>query len=168
MTTCEDRVGLGLYKHLANDRNVTLISYHPPDGKAYATDLIRIPKKAKTVNATTRDRYHVDVIFTISNYLVLVELKCSLAESEQDIAKLREIRDTYTLQELISIISRRLTTADPQILENISELVLALGVENSSPNVVMPSEFICFNVISENVSIQYGSNVSLAIKNQFS
>jgi hypothetical protein len=166
MTTCEDRVGLVLYKYLAENKKATLISYHPPDGKAYATDLMRIPKKNKIAGSATRDRYHVDIIFIISNYLVLVELKCSLAESEHDISKLREIRDTYSLQELISIISRRLTTSNPKILENINQLVLALGYENSSANIELPSEFICFKVIDGDVSIQYGDNIPLAIKTQ--
>lgn len=164
MTTCEDRVGLFLYDHLAQNSNVTIISYHPPDGKAYATDLIRIPKKKNQSGIGARDRYHVDVIFVVSNFLVLVELKCSLNESEQDILKLREIRDTYSLQELISIITKRLTTASPDLLENIEELVLALGYENSPDNLRLPSEFIGFKVTNGIISAQYGSDISPNIR----
>ncbi len=161
MPTCEDNVGLRLKNSLFKNSDVVVLSYHPPNGKAYETDLIRIPKRGVRRTAI-RDRYHIDLIFIVNDCLVLVELKCYLSESDDDIDKLREIRDTYALAELLSIIGARLTTVSDEVLENVRRLVLALGVE--SINREIPPEFVVFEAQETDLNIFYGDEVPEDIK----
>jgi hypothetical protein len=157
MPTCEDNVGLRLKTLLFDSNNVIILSYHPPDGKAYETDLIRIPKRGIRDTAV-RDRYHVDLIFIVGNCLVLVELKCHLSESGDDIVKLREIRETYSLPELTRLISARLTTVPANVVNKIERLVLALGVETINANI--PSEFAVYEAKESEITLHFGNGVS--------
>ena len=163
MPTCEDNVGLRLKNHLFQNPNTTVLSYHPPNGKAYETDLIRIPKRGVRETAV-RDRYHIDLIFVANDCLVLVELKCHLSESGDDIEKLREIRNTYTLPDLLRIIGARLTTTPVELLHNIRHLVLALGVETIDREI--PQDFVVFEAQETKLTLFYGNVIPDNIKTE--
>lgn len=157
MSTCEDNVGLRLKALLFGNGNTIVLSYHPPNGKAYETDLIRIPKRGIR-NEAIRDRYHIDLIYIVGDCLILAELKCHLSESGDDIVKLREIRDTYPLPDLLRLISARLTTVPADVVNKVRRLVLALGVE--SVNAQIPPDFAVYEAKETGISLFTGAGLS--------
>jgi|ERR1041385_1716001 hypothetical protein len=164
MPTCEDNVGLRLKAALFQNPNTVVLSYHPPNGKAYETDLIRIPKRGLRKSAV-RDRYHIDLIFIVGDSLVLVELKCNLSESSDDINKLREIKDTYPLEDLKRLIAARLTTVSTDVLDNINDIVIALGVEIINSEV--PNDFVVFEAKEAGITVRCGNEISEATRDEF-
>lgn len=147
--TCETRVGAGLVSWLLQQPNTVILSYHPTSSKAYETELIRIPKLGSD-GLRTRNRSHIDVVFVSNSTLWLTELKCKLSESDDDIAKLLEIRQDYTLLHLKRLISNRLTTFSPELLENVVDLRLGLGVEVIDTTI--RGDFTVFQVYNGQVS----------------
>lgn len=148
--TCETRVGNHLILWLQKQPEIAIISYHPTSAKAYQTELIRIPKL--TVDGKrTKERYHIDLIFISRQTLWLVELKCKLSESLDDIAKLLEIQQRYTTEQLRSIILSRLTAVEPEKLNTVSSLVLSLGVE--IVDTPIPENFKVFQVTEKEVNL---------------
>jgi hypothetical protein len=163
MPTCEDRVAEALFNWFKNRRKCQIISYHPPSSKAYRTDLVRIPKRANKVQ--TRERYHVDVVVTESEYLFLIELKCRLSESDDDIAKLYDIAHSYMLGELLELIKRRATI--PIDLTKVRQLVLGLGFENfDQPNA--PNDFITFCTKTSPPIVEVGKALPSSLSTLFS
>lgn len=162
LTTCEDRVVDALYRWLVDRQNCHILSFHPPSGKAYGTDLLRISKKSAGVR--TRERFHVDLVFTEGSFLFLAELKCRLSECNDDIAKLREIRDTYELVELLDLICRRMTTGWQ--VKGIQTLVLCLGFEILDRQ-TLPGEFLTFCTDSHPPRVIAGQSVPVGAEELF-
>ena len=151
MPTCEDGVGERLYNWFADQPVFSIVSFHPPSGKAYATDIIRIPK---VVNGKyTGERYHVDLIVASERVLYLIELKCRLSESNDDITKLREIVRSYGIVGLLNIINKRSTTGID--LSHINSLVIGLGFQHFDMPFA-PSEFITFTCTPDDIHISIG------------
>ncbi|MCE9608500.1 MAG: hypothetical protein K8U03_26750 [Planctomycetia bacterium] len=105
MPTLEDEAYQRLVDRL-NERRITVISAHPPSGKAYDSELVRIPAKERNSG-----RYHADIIFVIDTVLFICELKGKSSESTSDVAKLRGIIADYTVAELVSFIRKRTNVA---------------------------------------------------------
>ena len=120
----EDEAFNALTAFICFNKNLELISAHPPSGKSYFTDLIRIP--SPTQNKTGNRRAHIDIIFCSKQYLYLCEVKGTAKEANEDIIKLRSIRDYYQLDKLKNFIIERLTQPY-SFLKCCSELVLAIG-----------------------------------------
>ncbi len=126
--SCETVVGEKLVAWLNYATEAQVLSFHPPSSKAYASDLIRIPK-LNDDGSRSRDRNHIDVVFLTATKLWLVELKCKYSESGDDIQKLRDIKASYSNQELIQFIQNRLTVPLKFNLANVNEVVAAIGVK---------------------------------------
>lgn len=148
--TCETRVGNRLVVWLQQQSGIRVLSYHPTSAKAYESELIRIPK-LEADGTRTKERYHVDIISLSDKTLWLVELKCKLSESGDDIQKLREIQERYTLKQLCTLIGSRLTTVTASVLDDITSIELGLGVEVlDSP---LPLGFSIFTVTDQSVTV---------------
>lgn len=134
--------------------NATLISLHPPSGKAYESDLIRFPVFEGEVR--TRKRMHVDIIFAHSGSLYLLELKPASTQSAEDIRKLERLRDEVGLGEMLRIIGRRVDSSLTKKLEEVRSLVIGLGVgKHDSPT---PPGFIVIET-GKNVIAHVGLGV---------
>ena len=147
--TKEDRVGDAMLKYLHNRSDIEIISFHPTSGKAYQTDTIRF--KVQRNGTATSTRYHVDMILVVGDLLLLIEFKGTSAESTNDVTKLRDLRETYSLQEFIRIISRRLSLSNSSIGQ-VTELVLAIGVEDHNAHV--PDDVAVFVALDEHVTLE--------------
>jgi hypothetical protein len=102
-------------------KRVTVLSAHPPSGKAYDTELIRIPARAKHAG-----RYHLDAIFVLDEFLFLMELKGRLSESSHDITKLQGLLSEYSLADILKFVRKRVNRADVP-WETIKQVVPSLG-----------------------------------------
>lgn len=122
--TPEDEAFNSIVDHIHLNKNLLLISAHPPSGKSYFTDLIRIPSPLQ--NKTGNRRAHIDIIFCSKQYLYLCEVKGTSKQAREDILKLRSMRDHYTFEKLSKLISDRLTQLNI-LLKSCNELVLAIG-----------------------------------------
>ena len=123
----ETKIGEQLVEWLNTKTDAQVLSFHPPSSKAYASDLIRIPK-LNSDGSRSRSRNHVDVIFITAHELWLVELKGRYSESADDISKLAEIKGSYSDKELIIFISNRVTVPLKYDLSQIDRVVTAIGV----------------------------------------
>jgi hypothetical protein len=123
----ETKIGEQLVGWLNTKTDAQILSFHPPSSKAYASDLIRIPK-LNADGSRSRSRNHVDVVFITAHELWLVELKGKYSESADDILKLAEIKSSYSDKELITFISNRVTVPLTYDLNHINEVVTAIGV----------------------------------------
>ena len=85
--------------------SVTVHAWHPPSAKTYFGPLVRIPRKS--FGARTRDRYHLDGIVQIQNFLMLVELKGDSSGLATDVEKLKELMSAYDLRELKGLLESR-------------------------------------------------------------
>lgn len=130
--TAEARAGRRIISALIDSTNIEVLSYHPTSSKAYETDLIRIPKRIGA--ARTKERYHVDIIAASPDTLWLIELKGQSAESDLDVKKLKEICNTYSVDELVDIILRRQTTSQ-STLKEIRHIQMCLGVETHNAQI---------------------------------
>ncbi len=81
--TLEDIAFDRIVDFIRNNDNFDLLSAHPPSGKSYFTDLIRIPYPHKNIAAGRRS--NIDIIFCSSRYLYLCEVKGIADESDDDI-----------------------------------------------------------------------------------
>ena len=131
-----------------SNSNFSLISAHPPNGKSYFTDLVRIP--TPTQNRTGARRAHIDLIFCSETFLYLCELKGSSSESEEDIEKLLNIKDHYSLPKLKRFISSRFTRRSP-FLESCQDLALTIGC--GSINSPLAEDFL-YILVTENKHIE--------------
>lgn len=159
MESCEDRVAIALYEWLSQIPNTRVVSFHPPSGKAYDSDLLRIPKRVGRMR--TRERYHVDVVFINCGVLFLIELKCRLSECDHDILKLREIRDSNGLKGILELIQKR-STGD-NCMKDITDLVLGLGFEIADSESI-PPEFITFCTSTSPPTIRKGRSFPTNLK----
>ena len=141
--------------------NFSLISAHPPNGKSYFTDLVRIP--TPTQNRTSARRAHIDLIFCSETYLYLCELKGSSSESEEDIEKLREIKEHYSLPKLKQFISSRFTSQSP-VLESCQDLALTIGC--ASINSPLAEDFL-YILVTENKHIELRGKTNELILEDF-
>lgn len=74
-----------------------LLAWSPTNAKAYTQ-----PSAALKVKEHGRTKsYRVDVVFAVSHVLVLAESKGRSSESDEDIKKLRSIRNRLDLNEVI-------------------------------------------------------------------
>ncbi len=121
MATLEDLAYDRLFNRLS-ECSAAILSAHPPSGKAYDAELIRIPAKQRHAG-----RYHIDVIFILGRFLFLCELKGSSSESADDVSKLRDLTKDYTLDQLVSFISKRVNRTDID-WPSITEMVKVIGV----------------------------------------
>ena len=133
---------------IAANSNFSLLSAHPPNGKSYFTDLVRIPTPNQ--NRTGARRAHIDLIFCSETLLYLCELKGSSSESEEDIEKLLSIKDRYPLPELKQFITNRLTSQS-LYLESCQDLVLTIGC--ASINSPLSENFL-YILVTENKQIE--------------
>jgi hypothetical protein len=101
MPTEEDIAFERIMQRLA-EKQAIVLSAHPPSGKSYDTELIRIPARDRNAG-----RYHLDLIFVLNEFLYLVELKGRLSESSQDILKLRKLLSEYSLSEILRFVRKR-------------------------------------------------------------
>lgn len=167
MSTCEDQVAQDLFLWFSARPNAKIISYHPPSSKSYPTDLLRIPRKVRGVR--TRERYHIDLVVVEEVFLFLIEFKCKLSESVNDITKLREIEENYSLEELIQYIQRRTTVLSEEEksqLGDVQYLILSLGFRDSDFP-LHPSEFVLFSTTLIPPSIHIGPQVPPPLKTMF-
>lgn len=125
--SCETVVGEKLVDWLKAHTEAQILSFHPPSSKAYASDLVRIPK-LNADGTRSRSRNHVDVVFANSTELWLVELKCKYSESSDDISKLNELKASYTDTGLINLIANRITVPMKYDLRSIKKVIPAIGV----------------------------------------
>jgi len=140
---------------------INIISAHPPSGKAYDTDLIRLPAKNRNSG-----RYHIDVIFESEGVLCLTEIKGSTGESADDIIKLRAIVNEYTRLELIKLIRKRscLETVD---WDNINFIVPVIGA--AIGGVQCPHDFVFLTTGSHgNITLEIGTSINLEAKGRLS
>ena len=139
--TKEDIVFNVIVDYITTNKNFSLLSAHPPSGKAYFTDLVRIPTPNQ--DKTGARRAHIDLIFCSKKLLYLCELKGSSSESKEDIEKLLSIQEHYSLANLKQFISNRLTS--PSLyLKSCQDLVLAIGC--SSINSHLTENFLYIRV----------------------
>lgn len=96
--TDEERASEDLYDYFVKFTKVHC--WHPPDSKSYFTLLLQVPNNN---NAKKSGRDHIDLIIQKEKILMLLEVKGKLTESDKDITKLRRIRDTFTLNELVEL-----------------------------------------------------------------
>lgn len=142
--TKEDIVFNVIVDYITNNKNFSLLSAHPPSGKSYFTDLVRIPTPSQ--DRTGARRVHIDLIFCSEKFLYLCELKGSSDESKEDIEKLLSIQTHYSLPNLKQFILNRLTS--PSLyLESCQDLVLAIGC--SSINSQLANNFLYILVTKE-------------------
>lgn len=121
MPSLEDGVYEWILQRL-RESDARVLSAHPPSGKAYDTDLIRIPSRRQNAG-----RYHVDVIFTCRDLLFLLELKGRSSECDGDVKKLRAILSDHDLSSLLAILRRRISV-DNVNWDDIQAVVPAVGV----------------------------------------
>lgn len=159
MPTCEDRVAELLYGWFENRKSCQIVSFHPPSGKAYSSDLVRISRRSR--GNRTSDRYHVDVVVVEGEFLLLLELKCRLSEAGEDVAKLRDIRDSYTVTELLELIRRRTTTSAD--LSGVRRLVLGVGYEIQDQE-EGPEDFLTFRASTTQPLIRAGNAVPADVR----
>ncbi len=134
MATCEDKVSENLYRYFATKSKFKVIHWHPPGGKKYFTPHLRIPLFRHGVR---KGRELIDLILCRDNLLLLIECKCNTSESENDVTKLRSIRDTVGLVRLNQYFRRQGADTGPA-----DTLVLGLGVRSIDSET--PEEFITF------------------------
>lgn len=158
--SCEDEVFGRLRAKLTNQKNVQIISLHPPSGKAYETALVGFPIFDQ--GTRTRGRSHVDTIFISSQALFLLELKCFSHESADDIEKLRRIRDQLGLTCVIEVISKRVPDIGSDRLNMIQELILGLAVEHHDTE--LPEDFIILECQSRLTLAHAGSRIPASVK----
>lgn len=151
-----------LYAWFENRKSCQIVSFHPPSGKAYGSDLVRIPRRSG--GDRTRERYHVDVVVAEGEFLLLLELKCRLSESDADVAKLRDIRESYAITELLELIRRRTTTSAD--LSGVRKLVLGLGYEVQD-QVEVPEDFVTFCTSAPQPIIRAGTVVPADVREFF-
>ena len=123
--TQEDMVFDAIVDFITANSNFSLLSAHPPSGKSYFTNSVRIPTPNQ--NRTGARRSHIDLIFCSETLLYFCELKGSSSESKEDIEKLLSIKNHYSLPELKQFISSRLTSRRSLYLESCQDLVLTIG-----------------------------------------
>jgi hypothetical protein len=126
--SCETIVGEKLVDWIKTNTEAQILSFHPPSSKAYGSDLIRFPK-LNSDGSRSRSRNHVDVVFITLSELWLVELKCKYSESSDDVAKLEELKGSYSDVELIKFISNRVTVPLKHDLSKIHKVIIAIGVQ---------------------------------------
>lgn len=107
----------------------------------------------------------MDVVVAIQNeHLLLIELKCALSESADDIQKLREIRDSYAVSELVELIQRRSTIGVD--LSGVKGLVLGLGFENHDSDNA-PDDFVTFCTATAPPVITVGTKLPADVQRLF-
>jgi Holliday junction resolvase-like predicted endonuclease len=77
----------------------SVLSWHPPDGKAYFTRLLYLPIDGK--------RSHIDLIIQIKKTLIFIEVKDCLSNSYEDVEKLKRITAVFSLEKIIKQFSRQ-------------------------------------------------------------
>ncbi len=82
-----------LFDAAFSSESCKVLSWHPPDSKAYFTRLLYLPWEGK--------RVHIDLILQAQETLYLVEVKGNLHDSEIDVIKLSELIKTFTVAEMV-------------------------------------------------------------------
>lgn len=159
--TLEDIAFNSIINFLQNNKNFDLLSAHPPSGKSYFTDLIRIPEPIR--DGTAAKRYHVDIIFCSDRVLYLCEVKGIADESDDDIAKLKNLKKCYSIQELKKIISDRLTLPSSRLL-SVQNIVIAIGATKTGKRI--DNEFLYIMAAKNNMLTLIGS-VTEEIRSDF-
>jgi hypothetical protein len=155
LVSCEDEVSEALYNYFEERTKLRVRHWHPPGGKKYLTPHLRIPIMT---GGTRAGRKLIDLVLTDSELLLLVECKCSSAESAADVKKLRDIRDKVGLEKLKTYFTRQGVD-----VSQTEYLVLGLGVR--SLDSVIPDEFVAFTApISGRPQIHYGPKVTSLMK----
>jgi hypothetical protein len=162
MPSCEDRVSDALYAWFSKKPALQIVSFHPPSGKAYGTDSIRIPKVLD--GHRTRDRYHIDALVIGGSFLFLFEFKCRLSECDDDVAKLREINKCYRPDALVDLIRRRVTV--DLDLSPVKHIIPGLGFEVKDRDTV-PGDFLSFCTSETPPQILPGSTLDASISKLF-
>jgi hypothetical protein len=134
MASLEDQAFDGITRRLYGGA-AKVLSAHPPSGKAYGTDLVRIPAKDRHAG-----RYHVDIIFLVDGLLFLTELKGRSSESQDDCEKLARILQDYDVAALVKILRIRVSRDDID-WESVSGAVPAIGV--SIMDAAAPPDTVC-------------------------
>lgn len=127
--TLEDKAFNGILRHIEASDRLSLLSAHPPSGKSYNSDLIRIPSPQQDRTASTRA--HIDIIFCSKSFLYLCEVKGDALESDNDIKKLRAIVEMYGVEGLKRLIANRLTHKDLN-LRTVQKIIPAIGCASVS------------------------------------
>ncbi len=131
--TAEDRAYNRIVTSIETSTRLLLVSGHPPSGKAYFTDLIRIPAPRKSRSASRR--WHIDLIFCSRETIYFCELKGRSSESSDDEEKLTELLRAYSLRQLLELIKAR-SNLPAASFEAIRRAVPAIGCEtmDSTPH----------------------------------
>jgi len=151
MPTLEDLA----YERIVNrlsEKRVLILSAHPPSGKAYDTELIRIPARNRHAG-----RYHIDLIFIIEPFLFLMELKGKTSESSDDVAKLQKLFADYDLPELLKVIRKRVNRTDVKWCQ-VKQAVPVIGA--TIADAAIPSDFVLVSATDDNaISLIVGEAV---------
>ncbi len=157
----EDDAFNRLFSFINANELLNLLSAHPPSGKSYFTDLIRIPTPFEKSTGATRA--HIDLIFCSDVILYLCELKGSSRESFEDIEKLRKLESHYTMAQLKKLISSRLSRQSLK-LEMTKEIVLAVGCTEINSDI----DSSILYVLAENLeNIKLYGKITPQIMNDF-
>lgn len=153
--TKEEEVSYFLRDWYAANKAVVIHSWHPPSGKTYEGALVRIPRIVDGIR--TRERYHIDFIIQVGDILILQELKGSATETTADVAKLREIIQTYSLEQLIRVLRPRVTGQNA--LNNVTTLLPSIAHAPPVPHDIEP-DFLWVIADGQSCAVEIGTAVN--------
>lgn len=147
--SCEDEVSYRMYSFFIETR-LRVLHWHPPGGKKYFTSHLRIPRFSGSARI---GRYLVDLILANNEVLLLIECKCRLSESSEDLEKLRSIRDDAGFEKLKTLFLRQGAS-----VEEAKTLMLGVGVKYIDAPI--PHDFVVFETKSPGVLVtHWGSSI---------
>ena len=160
--TSEEIIYFRLLDELESSIKFEVLSAHPPSGKSYSYDLIRIPSPDQNFSGSERD--HIDLIFCSNSELYLCELKGSSSESERDIEKLSKISTHYSLDELKLLINKRLSIPTDN-LNSVKKLRLCIGAEKLESKLI--DQFTYFSIEDNHVKVYRSINGKAEVLSNF-
>ncbi|WP_421924955.1 hypothetical protein [Lysinibacillus capsici] len=157
--TLEEISSESLFKFFRKNK-ATILCWHPPDGKAYFTPLYHFPE-INTEGERTGRRNHIDLIFQIKEYLVLLEVKGEEKDFSIDINKLRNISKQYSIKELIDVL-----IIQGAVFDNPpTELVLALSSYDVISDSQVPSDMALFKA-TDNQNVEALNSLAMKVINK--
>lgn len=153
--TCETRVSDRLHNLLSRIPFVRILSWNPPNAKSYHAPNLIFPK---IVNGARKGSDRIDVVFETKRVLFLVELKCLATQAEDDLVKLRRVRDTLGLSGVVEAIQRQGVVVDSQV----AGLALAVGMEIVDRDA--PTDFSFLEIAESAIRVTLGYDVDPQVK----
>jgi hypothetical protein len=101
--------------------------------------------------------YRVDLIFSIKKFLFLAESKGHSKESEDDIRKLRSIKEHLNLDGINQQLNRQGIT----VPDEITTLVLMIAVETIDSEI--PADCVFLEISENSLSVRYGSQIPTSV-----